>query len=234
VPRVRETRKETQAFTEPEECHFGPISGSVAYEENHVEIRRPNRGDWTRKICPGTKVPESLCIYQSYATEEISASVWDSMSCRAQNRVFIIINVSTEFNLGNPNLVYKTPGVENHEGSDKWQSKTARSRYSPTTNRQPHLTFTLSPQPEVPISTPEEQYSTSNVDYPLNLTGILYFPKSSSDLQIQKDKNPIVPQNQSLLHHVEECSWIPTMLQRSYWPPGHSIERISFRLYRQM
>jgi molecular chaperone HtpG len=27
-----------------------------------------------------------------------------------------------------------------------------------------------------------------NVDYPFNLTGILYFPKLGSDLQIQKDK----------------------------------------------
>ena len=38
-----------------------------------------------------------------------------------------------------------------------------------------------------------------NVDYPFNLTGILYFPKISNDLNLQKDKIQLY-QNQVFLH----------------------------------
>ncbi|HRZ75583.1 MAG TPA: molecular chaperone HtpG, partial [Flavobacterium sp.] len=69
-----------------------------------------------------------------------------------------------------------------------------------------------------------------NVDYPFNLTGILYFPKMSADLQIQKDKiqlyqnqvyvtdnvEGIVPEFLVMLRGVIDSPDIPLNVSRSY------------------
>ena len=68
-----------------------------------------------------------------------------------------------------------------------------------------------------------------NVDYPFNLTGILYFPKLGSDLQIQKDKiqlyqnqvyvtdnvEGIVPEFLTMLKGVIDSPDIPLNVSRS-------------------
>ena len=69
-----------------------------------------------------------------------------------------------------------------------------------------------------------------NVDYPFNLTGILYFPKISNDLNIQKDRiqlyqnqvfvtdnvEGIVPEFLALLKGVIDSPDIPLNISRSY------------------
>ena len=80
-----------------------------------------------------------------------------------------------------------------------------------------------------------------NVDYPFNLTGILYFPKISNDLNIQKDRiqlyqnqvfvtdnvEGIVPEFLALLKGVIDSPDIPLNLSRSYLQSDSSVKKIT-------
>jgi molecular chaperone HtpG len=80
-----------------------------------------------------------------------------------------------------------------------------------------------------------------NVDYPFNLTGILYFPKLSNDLQLQKDKiqlyqnqvfvtdsvEGIVPEFLTMLKGVIDSPDIPLNVSRSYLQADGNVKKIS-------
>jgi len=80
-----------------------------------------------------------------------------------------------------------------------------------------------------------------NVDYPFNLTGILYFPKLKKDIQIQKNKiqlysnqvfitdsvENIVPEFMQLLHGVIDSPDIPLNVSRSYLQSDNNVKKIS-------
>ena len=80
-----------------------------------------------------------------------------------------------------------------------------------------------------------------NVDYPFNLTGILYFPKVKRNVEIQKDKiqlycnqvfvtdsvEGIVPDFLTLLHGVIDSPDIPPNFSRSYLQSDASVKKIS-------
>ena len=80
-----------------------------------------------------------------------------------------------------------------------------------------------------------------NVDYPFNLTGILYFPKLSNDLQLQKDKiqlyqnqvyvtdnvEGIVPEFLIMLKGVIDSPDIPLNVSRSYLQADGNVKKIS-------
>lgn len=79
-----------------------------------------------------------------------------------------------------------------------------------------------------------------NVDYPFNLTGILYFPKVKSSFEIQKDKiqlysnqvfvtdevKDIVPEFLMLLHGVIDSPDIPLNVSRSYLQGDPNVKKI--------
>lgn len=80
-----------------------------------------------------------------------------------------------------------------------------------------------------------------NVDYPFNLTGILYFPKIKSNLDIQRNKiqlycnqvfvtdqvEGIVPEFLTLLHGVIDSPDIPLNVSRSYLQSDANVKKIS-------
>jgi molecular chaperone HtpG len=80
-----------------------------------------------------------------------------------------------------------------------------------------------------------------NVDYPFNLTGILYFPKVRQDLTVSRDKiqlysrqvfitdevKDIVPEFLTLLHGVLDSPDIPLNVSRSYLQADSNVRRIS-------
>ncbi|KAA3652073.1 MAG: molecular chaperone HtpG [Bacteroidetes bacterium] len=80
-----------------------------------------------------------------------------------------------------------------------------------------------------------------NVDYPFNLTGILYFPKLKRNLEVQKDKiqlysnqvfvtdsvEGIVPDFLTLLHGVIDSPDIPLNVSRSYLQSDGNVKKIS-------
>lgn len=87
-----------------------------------------------------------------------------------------------------------------------------------------------------------------NVDYPFNLTGILYFPKMTNDLNIQKDKiqlyqnqvfvtdnvEGIVPEFLTMLRGVIDSPDIPLNVSRSYLQADGSVKKIASYITRKV
>ncbi len=87
-----------------------------------------------------------------------------------------------------------------------------------------------------------------NVDYPFTLTGILYFPKISSRLELQKNKiqlycnqvyvtdtvEGIVPEYLTLLHGVIDSPDIPLNVSRSYLQGDRNVKKISSHITKKV
>src|SRR3954467_538953 len=87
-----------------------------------------------------------------------------------------------------------------------------------------------------------------NVDYPFNLTGILYFPKIKQSYEIQKDKiqlysnqvfvtdevKDIVPEFMMLLHGVIDSPDIPLNVSRSYLQGDPNVRKINSYITRKV
>ncbi|MDZ4839405.1 MAG: molecular chaperone HtpG [Bacteroidota bacterium] len=87
-----------------------------------------------------------------------------------------------------------------------------------------------------------------NVDYPFNLTGILYFPKINNTLEVQKNKiqlysnqvfvtdevKEIVPEFLTLLHGVIDSPDIPLNVSRSYLQADGNVKKISAYIVKKV
>ena len=87
-----------------------------------------------------------------------------------------------------------------------------------------------------------------NVDYPFNLTGILYFPKISENVEVQKNKinlysnqvfitdnvEEIVPEFLTLLHGVIDSPDIPLNVSRSYLQSDGNVKKISSHITKKV
>ena len=87
-----------------------------------------------------------------------------------------------------------------------------------------------------------------NVDYPFNLTGILYFPKISNTFEVQKNKihlysnqvfitdevKEIVPEFLTLLHGVIDSPDIPLNVSRSYLQSDANVKKISSYIVKKV
>ena len=91
-------------------------------------------------------------------------------------------------------------------------------------------------------------YIHLNIDYPFNLTGILYFPKIHNNFEIQKNKiqlycnqvfvtdqvEGIVPEYLTLLHGVIDSPDIPLNVSRSYLQSDSNVKKISGYITRKV
>ncbi len=87
-----------------------------------------------------------------------------------------------------------------------------------------------------------------NVDYPFNLTGILYFPKLKNNLEVQKNRiqlycqqvfvtdnvEGIVPEFLTLLHGVIDSPDIPLNVSRSYLQSDSNVKKISSHITKKV
>jgi molecular chaperone HtpG len=87
-----------------------------------------------------------------------------------------------------------------------------------------------------------------NVDYPFNLTGILYFPKIRNNIEIQKNKiqlycnqvyvtdsvEGIVPEFLTLLHGVLDSPDIPLNVSRSFLQNDQNVKKISSHITKKV
>lgn len=87
-----------------------------------------------------------------------------------------------------------------------------------------------------------------NVDYPFNLTGILYFPKIKNDLDIQKNKiklfsrqvfitdevKDVVPEFLMLLHGVIDSPDIPLNVSRSFLQADSNVKKINNHITKKV
>lgn len=87
-----------------------------------------------------------------------------------------------------------------------------------------------------------------NVDYPFNLTGVLYFPKIKNNVEVQKNKiqlysnqvfvtdsvEGIVPEFLTLLHGVLDSPDIPLNVSRSYLQSDQNVKKISSHITKKV
>ena len=87
-----------------------------------------------------------------------------------------------------------------------------------------------------------------NVDYPFNLTGVLYFPRIKQNIDIQRNKiqlycnqvfvtdevENIVPQYLTLLHGVIDSPDIPLNVSRSYLQSDNNVKKISSHITKKV
>lgn len=87
-----------------------------------------------------------------------------------------------------------------------------------------------------------------NVDYPFNLTGVLYFPKLKNDFEVQKNKiqlysrqvfitdevKDVVPDFLMLLHGVLDSPDIPLNVSRSYLQSDSNVKKISQHITKKV
>lgn len=99
-----------------------------------------------------------------------------------------------------------------------------------------------------PFSEPPVFWIHLNVDYPFNLTGVLYFPKIKQSYEIQKDKiqlycnqvfvtdevKDIVPEFLMLLHGVIDSPDIPLNVSRSYLQGDPNVKKINSHITKKV
>ncbi len=87
-----------------------------------------------------------------------------------------------------------------------------------------------------------------NVDYPFNLTGILYFPKIRTNVEMSKNKiqlyqrqvfvtdsvEGIVPDFLTLMHGILDSPDIPLNVSRSYLQSDHNVKKISSHITKKV
>ena len=99
-----------------------------------------------------------------------------------------------------------------------------------------------------PMSDEPLFYIHLNIDYPFNLTGVLYFPRIHNNFEIQKNKiqlycnqvfvtdqvDGIVPEYLTLLHGVIDSPDIPLNVSRSYLQSDSNVKKISGYITRKV
>jgi len=99
-----------------------------------------------------------------------------------------------------------------------------------------------------PMSSPPLFWIHLNIDFPFNLTGILYFPKVSNTLEVQKNKiqlysnqvyvtddvKEIVPEFLTLLHGVIDSPDIPLNVSRSYLQSDKNVKKITSHITKKV
>lgn len=99
-----------------------------------------------------------------------------------------------------------------------------------------------------PYSTPPMFWIHLNIDYPFNLTGILYFPKLGNAFEVQKNKiqlysnqvyvtdevKDIVPEFLTMLHGVIDSPDIPLNVSRSYLQADQNVKKINAHITKKV
>jgi len=177
----------------------------------------------------------------------------DSKEFLGENRIAELLNKYCKFMPVSIKFGQKDEIIETDEKDEEGNPKTETKKVDNIINNtEPAWT-------KAPVDLKDEDYSTFyrelypmnfqdplfhihlNVDYPFNLTGILYFPKLKNNLEVQKDKiqlysnqvfvtdsvEGIVPDFLTLLHGVIDSPDIPLNVSRSYLQSDSNVKKIS-------
>ncbi|MEK6450699.1 MULTISPECIES: molecular chaperone HtpG [unclassified Myroides] len=232
--------------------HFGLGFYSAFMVADKVEILTKSFKDepaahWT---CDGS--PEYTledCDKTSRGTEIVLHIAEDSLDFLEESKINGLL---TKYNKFMP-VPIKFGTHEEGEGDDKVVVDTIINNPNPAWTKQPsELTdedYKNFYRELYPMQFEEPLFHIHlNVDFPFNLTGILYFPKLSADLQMQKDKiqlyqnqvfvtdnvEGIVPEFLTMLKGVIDSPDIPLNVSRSYLQADGNVKKISNYITRKV
>ena len=234
--------------------HFGLGFYSTFMVSNKVEVRSLSYQDgaqavkWTCDGSPEYQIEE--CNKTDRGTEVILHIDDDSKDFLEESRIEGLLRKYCRF------LPVEIAFGKEKEWKDGKEVETGKNKIINETNplwtRKPadlkdedYMKFyrDLYPMQEDPMF-----YIHLNVDYPFNLTGILYFPKIKSNIEFQKNKiqlycnqvyvtdsvEGIVPDFLTLLHGVIDSPDIPLNVSRSYLQSDTNVKKISSHITKKV
>ncbi len=238
--------------------HFGLGFYSAFMVSAKVEVVTRNFREGSKAVrweCDGS--PEYTmdeCEKESRGTDIILHIADDSLEFLEEQRITHILNKYCKF------LPVEIKFGQ-HEETDKDEAGVETKTQHDTIINNPHPAWTRKPaelKDEDYKSFYHELYPGNfeeplfwihlNVDYPFNLTGILYFPKIKKSFEIQKDKiqlycnqvfvtdsvGEIVPDFLALLQGVIDSPDIPLNVSRSYLQSDSNVKKISSHITKKV
>ncbi len=185
----------------------------------------------------------------------------DSVEFLEESRILELLKKYCKFlpipiRFGDETKWEKVEGVKDDKGEDKYDEKKAPriiNNTSPAWKRKPtDLTtedYNGFYHELYPFTFDDPLFNIHlNVDYPFNLTGILYFPKVKKNIEVQKEKiqlysnqvfvtdsvEGIVPDFLTLMHGVIDSPDIPLNVSRSYLQSDSSVKKISNHIMKKV
>ncbi len=247
--------------------HFGLGFYSSFMVSKNVEIisKTYKKGPGSKAVkweCDGS--PEytlSETEKSSRGTEIILHIADDSKEFLEEHRILDLLKKYCKFlpipiRFGNEKTWEKKEGEKDEKGNDKYDEL-----------EKPRIINNVNPAwKRKPADLTEEDYNSFyrelyptlfenplfnihlNVDYPFNLTGILYFPKVKRNFEVQKEKiqlysnqvfvtdsvEGIVPDFLTLMHGVLDSPDIPLNVSRSYLQSDGNVKKISNHIMKKV
>lgn len=264
---IKKFKTKTEAEMNAIIGHFGLGFYSSFMVSKKVEIRTKTykKGGETAAVlweCDGSpNYTMDECDKSDRGTEVVLHIADDSAEYLEENRLLDILKKYCRFlpvpiRFGNEKTWEKVEGEKDENGHDKHVEI-----------EKPRIINNTDPiWKKKPVDLTEEDYRSFyrqlypysfdeplfwihlNVDYPFNLTGILYFPKVKRNLEVQKDKiqlycnqvfvtdsvEGIVPDFLTLLHGVLDSPDIPLNVSRSYLQSDPNVKKISNHITKKV
>lgn len=185
----------------------------------------------------------------------------DSLEFLEENRILDLLKKYCKFlpvpiRFGNEKKWEKVEGENDEKGNDKYDEREYPriiNNTNPAWKRKPsELTdedYKNFYRELYPFTFEEPLFNIHlNVDYPFNLTGILYFPKVKKNIEVQKEKiqlysnqvfvtdsvEGIVPDFLTLMHGVLDSPDIPLNVSRSYLQSDANVKKISNHIMKKV
>lgn len=264
---VKKFKTKSEAETNAIIGHFGLgfYSSFMVSERVELHTKTYKKGGSTKAMkweCDGS--PE-YTVSESDKTDRGTEIVMhideDSLEFLEENRILELLNKYSKFlpvpiQFGKEKMSEKVEGEKDDKGNDKYievEKDRIINNSNPLWKKTPkdctdddYKSFY---RELYPMTFEEPLFQIHlNVDYPFNLTGILYFPKVKKNLEVQKDKiqlysnqvfitdsvEGIVPEFLTLLHGVIDSPDIPLNVSRSYLQSDSNVKKISSYIMRKV
>lgn len=247
--------------------HFGLGFYSSFMVSSKVEIltKTYKKGAGTKAVkweCDGSPEYSLTEAEKSGRGTDITLHIADdSKEFLEESRILGLLNKYCKFlpvpiRFGNEKTWEKVEGEKDENGNDKYDEV-----------ERPRIVNNTNPAwKRKPVDLTEEDYNSFyhelypatfeeplfnihlNVDYPFNLTGILYFPKVKQNIELQKEKiqlysnqvfvtdsvEGIVPDFLTLMHGVLDSPDIPLNVSRSYLQSDANVKKISNHIMKKV
>ncbi len=247
--------------------HFGLgfYSSFMVAERVEIFTKTYKKGAGTKAVhwsCDGSPDYQlEECDKTSRGTEIVLHIAEDSLEFLEEERILGLLRKYCKFlpvpiRFGEEKKYEKVEGEKDEQGNDKYEYSTRPRIINQTDPAWKKKPADLNDEDYrdfyrelYPMSFEDPLFHIHlNVDYPFNLTGILYFPKVKKNMEVQRDKiqlyanqvfvtdqvEGIVPDFLTLLHGVLDSPDIPLNVSRSYLQSDASVKKISNHIMKKV
>lgn len=264
---VAKFKKKSEADAQAIIGHFGLgfYSSFMVADQVELKTKTYKRGAGTKAVqwsCDGSPEYQIDELDKTQrGTEVVLHIADDSTEFLEENRILELLNKYCKFlpvpiRFGEESKWEKIEGEKDEDGNDKYDEKKVDRIINNTEPAWKKSPSSLSDEDYksfyrelYPMTFDEPLFNIHiNVDYPFNLTGILYFPKVKNNFEVQKNKiqlysnqvfitdsvEGVVPDFLTLLHGVIDSPDIPLNVSRSYLQSDANVKKISNHIMKKV